>query len=119
MNLYTLRAANVKRCEKVFRPLHSWTPAEWACAMVGEAGEVCDAIKKLRRLDDYTNTAKDPQTRKEAVEAVAKELADTVTYCDLLAARLDIDLSEAIRLKFNEVSDRMKSGVKLGIFNGE
>lgn len=113
MNLYKLRIANVERCEQVFHPLNHWSPTDWACAMAGEAGETCNAVKKLRRLDDGTNTAKDPRTEAEHLESIASEIADTIIYCDLLAARLGIDLPDAIRRKFNEVSDRMKSNVRL------
>jgi NTP pyrophosphatase (non-canonical NTP hydrolase) len=109
MDFDDMRWANVRRCEKVFFPLASWTPAEWACALAGEAGEVCNAVKKLRRLTDGANTAKDPQTAVEAVDAIGKELADTVLYCDLLAARLGLNLGEEVKAKFNEVSRRMNS----------
>jgi NTP pyrophosphatase (non-canonical NTP hydrolase) len=81
--------------------------------MAGEAGEVCNAVKKLRRLEDGTNPAKDPQTESEAIKDIGAELADTVIYCDLLAARLGLDLSVEIRAKFNEVSRRMNSSVRL------
>jgi len=113
MNLTDLRHANTKRCEQVFHPIKDWSPTDWACAMAGEAGEVCNAVKKLRRVSDGTNTAKDPQTADECVKLIAKEIADTVIYLDLLAARLDINLETAVRQKFNEVSDRMKSDIKL------
>ncbi len=113
MNLSELRAANVERCEQVFHPLLSWSPTDWACAMAGEAGEACNEVKKLRRMADGTNTAKDPQTESEAVAAIGQELADTIIYADLLAARLGIDLSAAIRDKFNEVSRRMNSTVMI------
>lgn len=108
-----LRAANVKRCEEVFNPLNDWTIAEWACAMAGEAGEICNAVKKLRRLADGTNTDKDPQTEQEAIELIGKEIADTIIYLDLLAARLGIKLSDVVVLKFNEVSMRMNSSIQL------
>lgn len=113
MNLNELRTANVKRCEKVFHPLTEWNPAEWACAMAGEAGEACNVAKKITRLESGTNTAKDPQTMDECRQLMGKELADTVIYADLLAASLGINLGDAIRDKFNEVSERMKSDVKL------
>ncbi|MEW8120042.1 MAG: MazG-like family protein [Candidatus Thiodiazotropha sp.] len=113
MKLSVLRFANVKRCEEVFHPLNQWTATDWACAMAGEAGEVCNAVKKLRRLDDGTNTAKDPQTEEEALKAIGAELADTIIYCDLLAARLGLDLSVEIQAKFNEVSRRMNSDVRI------
>lgn len=94
-------------------PLQSWSPAEWACAAAGECGEACNAVKKLRRLEDGTNTAKDPQTEEEALGAIAGELADTVIYIDLLAARLGIDLGAAVRDKFNAVSRLRNSGFRL------
>jgi NTP pyrophosphatase (non-canonical NTP hydrolase) len=100
INLATFRAANVARCAEAFFPLEQWTPTEWALAVVGEAGEVANAVKKLNRGDGTP-------------EAVGAELADVVTYCDLLAARLGIDLSAALRLKFNEVSQRRGSTVTL------
>lgn len=113
MNLQTLRVQNIRRCEEVFHPLHDWSPTDWACAMGGEAGEVLNAVKKLRRLSDGTNTAKDPQNATEAISKVADELADTIIYADLLAARLGINLSESVVKKFNEVSELRGSNVKL------
>jgi NTP pyrophosphatase (non-canonical NTP hydrolase) len=72
--------------------------------MAGETGEACNAVKKLRRHEDGTNTTKDPATEEECIADVAVELADTVIYADLLAARLGIDLAEAVRSKFNAAS---------------
>ena len=100
-----LRKENVERCESAFHPINHWSPTDWACAMAGEAGEACNAVKKLRRHADGTNTAKDPATEAECVAAIGKELADTVIYADLLAARLGINLGEAVREKFNAVSE--------------
>ena len=119
MKLSVLRVANVRRCEEVFHSLHAWTPTDWACALAGEVGEACNAVKKLRRIADGTNTAKDPQTEAEAIKAIGAELADTIIYADLLAARLGIDLSYEIQCKFNEVSRRMNSTVRLGSLNPE
>ena len=31
--------------------LEEWSPLEWAGAMAGEAGEACNAAKKLKRLE--------------------------------------------------------------------
>lgn len=96
-----LREVNVTRCAASFRSLEDWGETDWACAMAGEAGEACNLIKKRRRGDGI------------AIEEVAKELADVVIYADLLAARMGIDLGEAIRKKFNEVSTRVDSAVRL------
>jgi NTP pyrophosphatase (non-canonical NTP hydrolase) len=84
--------------------------------MAGEAGEVCNAVKKLRRLAEGTNTAKDPQTEAECLKQIGEEIADTITYLDLLAARLGLDLSFEVQSKFNQVSSRMNSTVRLGDF---
>jgi NTP pyrophosphatase (non-canonical NTP hydrolase) len=92
-----LREANVGRCEDAFHPVDAWSPSDWACAVAGEVGEACNLIKKLRRGEDV------PQ------QDIAFELADAVTYLDLLAARLGIDLGEAVREKFNIVSERVHS----------
>lgn len=96
-----LRKANVARCNKDFRSLNEWSPLEWGGALAGEAGELCNFLKKLRRGE---------KIRKKDI---AYELADVVTYADLTAARLDIDLGKAVREKFNLVSKRKGSRFKL------
>ena len=108
-----LRIKNVQRCEDVFHPLNDWSASDWACAMAGECGEACNAVKKLKRCETKTNTVKDPQTPEECVKAIGKELADIVIYTDLLAAHLGIDLGQVVIEKFNEVSDRMGSYQRL------
>lgn len=96
-----LCVANAKRCEDVFHPIESWTPTDWACAMAGEAGEACNLVKKLRRGEDIQPGA------------IGHELADVVIYADLLCTRLGINLGELVRSKFNVVSERRGSEVKL------
>ena len=113
LSFHDLRKANVHRNNEVFSACNNWTPMEWACSVAGEAGEICNAVKKLRRMDEGTNTAKDPQTKEQAVHAVAMEMADTIIYIDLLAARLGINLDEAVTQKFNIVTDRMGAMVRL------
>jgi hypothetical protein len=44
---------------------------------------------------------------------LADELADVLTYLDLLAATLGVDLGRAAAQKFNEVSERVGSTVLL------
>jgi NTP pyrophosphatase (non-canonical NTP hydrolase) len=86
--------------------LEEWTPSDWACAMAGEAGEVCNAVKKLNRIDKGVQQSNGPKTRAEAVAAVAQEIGDTFLYLDLLAQRLGINMAEAIADTFNRVSER-------------
>lgn len=113
LNFETLREANVRRCEQVFHKVDEWTPTDWATAMAGECGEACNEVKKLRRLDNADADQDTAESRHWLKVKIAHELADLIIYADLLAARLDIDLSEAIKYKFNEVSDKRKSTVKL------
>lgn len=101
LSFFSFRAANVQRCEASFHMCDDWSPTDWATAMAGECGEACNLIKKLRRGEDIP------------VEQIGKELADLVTYADLLAHRLGINLGEAVRQKFNEVSKRVNSDVTL------
>lgn len=104
-----LRAANVARCEEVFHLLQDWTPTDWATAFGGEAGEAQNFVKKLRRLDGADANQDTNEHRIELIRNVGLELADTVIYADLLAARLGIDLGAAVREKFNLVSRERRS----------
>lgn len=98
-----LRKANIERCNSAFFPLLSKDGPWWGNAMAGECGEACNIIKKIDRDGDSP----------ELHAALAKELADVVTYADLLAARFGIDLGKAVIDKFNEVSERRGSLIKL------
>lgn len=100
-----LSKANEERC-RIFHEggIEEWSREKWFNAVVGEVGEFATWAKKLDR-GEITEI-------KFQYEA-AKELADIVTYIDLLAQKLGVDLGEAVRWKFNEVSDRINSTIKL------
>lgn len=85
----------------------TWTLPEWTNALAGEAGELCNVAKKTRR-----GLKTDP-TIDDARQEMAHELADIIIYADLVAQKLDIDLGAAVREKFNIVSDRRGSDLKL------
>jgi NTP pyrophosphatase (non-canonical NTP hydrolase) len=86
--------------------LEEWTIADWSNAMCGEAGEVANAVKKYRRLEDGLQQKSGPQTFEEAKEAIAKEIGDVYLYLDLLAQVLGVDIEDAIVSTFNRVSER-------------
>ena len=113
MRFDELRRANVARCEGAFHPIAAWSLGDWACAFAGEAGEACNVVKKLRRLDIGSGFRRDTEQETALLAALADEIADTVIYADLLAEAAGFDLGEAIRRKFNEVSDRVGSEVRL------
>ena len=100
---------NVTRTEKLFHPINSWSPTDWGCALAGETGEACNFIKKLKRLDFTPNLE---QVRDLKIK-IGKELADIICYADLLATSLGLNLGEEVIKKFNEVSDRHNSDIKL------
>lgn len=119
LNLRDLREASVKRCEQSFKSCEGWSSADWSNAMAGEAGEllevllplivktntICNLTKKVQRGDDMS------------LEEIGKEIADVVIYADLLSHRLGIDLSDAVRAKFDEVSERVGSEIRIGEIN--
>ncbi len=102
----TLRGGNIARIPQ-FRNARGllahnktgsdWSLNDWYTAMIGEAGEAGNLLKKVRRGDF---------TLLEAQEELAKEFADIVIYLDILANQCEINLGEAVMSKFNEVSQR-------------
>lgn len=88
------------------RGLEDWTVLEWAGAMAGEAGEACNAAKKVRRLELRLRQKKGPTDMASAVAKLAEEIADTYIYLDLLCARVGIDFRQAIIDKFNRTSEQ-------------
>lgn len=75
-----------------------WIPAQWFQAFVGEVGEYANWRKKYEHGDI---------THDQFMVEARKELADAQTYLDKLASCLGIDLGEATREKFNEISKRV------------
>lgn len=119
-----LREANRARCVQSYHPIAEWSPTDWATAMAGECGKACNKIERLRRLaatPESLSAQRAVQGQWSAADyeyaqligAAASELAGMIIYADLLAARLGIDLGEAIIEKFNLASERISSTVRL------
>lgn len=110
----TLRSANEARLPEFKDALGNicheiadgsdWSPNDWAVAMVGEAGEACNVLKKVRRGD---------LTLEEAMPKLEQEFADVIIYMDLLAKRVGINLGEAVMETFNAKSVQVGSRVRL------
>lgn len=98
------RKANVARCIK-WHPegIESWSPSDWLTAVTGELGELASLLKMRNRERDNLAGNKFSPTDKQ----IADELADVLTYLDLLAAVLKVDLGDAAIVKFNEISERV------------
>lgn len=87
------------------RGLDSWSPADWAVALAGEVGELCNVVKKLNRVRDKIGGNK--ESEQQLFQMLRDEVADVYLYLDLFATRMHIDLGLAVRDKFNNVSERM------------
>lgn len=112
-----VHAANFERCRRWhpgFPDDEDWSLADWCLAMVGEAGEAANVVKKIHRAKYGLRGRLDPPMQ-ELIEALAEELADVFLYLDLLACKARIDLPAAIVAKFNAVSERQDFPERLAI----
>jgi len=106
LDLAVLRAVNQERARYWhLKGRRSWSTLEWAGAMCGEAGEAANVAKKILRVDLSIDSANN-EDRGLLKQKLAKELADTIIYADLVAASEGIDLAKAVVETFNQVSDR-------------
>lgn len=115
LNLSALRDVNVRRMRRWHGDADEWSGADWSNAMAGECGEACNIVKKLRRHETHTGTSYNTPPPDELLFALAEELADVVTYCDLLAHKYGIDLAHAVITKFNKVSAAQDFPERLGL----
>lgn len=130
-----LRDANSRRCEAAYHPVGAWSMTDWLTAVAGEVGELvkelepypsayylglsvskatgylANAIKNMRRKETEGWSAH--RIKEHSKQAIADEAADVAIYLDLLCYRFGIDLGGAVRKKFNEVSDRTGTDIKL------
>lgn len=110
LTLAKIREANLARDAEVFQEVGVWSAADWAVAFAGEVGEALNKLKKLRKAHGGHVKWRPGQVTKEDV---GEELADALVYMDLLAYCIGIDLEEAYRKKFNRVSRAINSKVRL------
>jgi len=78
-----------------------------ALGLAGEAGEVCEKVKKMFRDDDGV-----PSDAK--IEEVKKELGDVLWYVANLAADFDLELSDIAQFNINKLFSRQERGVLKG-----
>ena len=104
--LKQLKYANKDRVPEFGHELNDWSLTDWGNAVAGETGELCNVLKKIHRGDMTLDEANNK-------ELIADEAADIVCYLDLLCQRAGVDLQTAIVNKFNKVSDRINSDIKI------
>jgi NTP pyrophosphatase (non-canonical NTP hydrolase) len=103
------REANLARCRRWhdgFPEADSWSLADWSNALCGEAGELANVVKKIRRHETgHKPGAQDPSLD-ELHAMAADEIGDVFAYLDLVATRLGLRLEDCAVRKFNRVSER-------------
>lgn len=84
---------NRRRCESpngFNHQLSDWNLSDWGVAVAGEAGEMCNVIKKLNRYRD--GISGNTKSREELMEDLKREIGDVAVYLDLLAQAIGCDL---------------------------
>ena len=99
MDLSDLRAANIKR-QIEWEGDEKTDLAFRALEVAGEAGELCEAVKK------YLRAALGVAGTTATKEDIAREMGDVLISLDLLAIHLGIDLEAATAMKFNATSEK-------------
>jgi NTP pyrophosphatase (non-canonical NTP hydrolase) len=85
--------------------LDSWSLSDWAVALAGETGELCNVVKKLNRVrDGIAGNKEHPESLRQML---GDEIADVYIYLDLFARRAGFNLEEVVRRKFNATSERV------------
>jgi NTP pyrophosphatase (non-canonical NTP hydrolase) len=104
--LKELRYANLIRAEEWDGNIDAGALYK-ATELGGEVGEALNVVKKLERERLGMRGSRDTE------EHLAEELADIIICTDLLAMSYGIDLTEAVRTKFNKTSDSIGLETKL------
>jgi NTP pyrophosphatase (non-canonical NTP hydrolase) len=119
MDMTKFSKTNRARCESPTgfnHQLSSWSLSDWFTATLGEFGEAANIAKKLNRVRDGIPGNK--ETEAELRGKLARELADTFIYLDLLSQAAGIDLAAAVRFVFNAKSEQLGCRIRAGA-NGE
>lgn len=96
MGLSMLQRQIEQDSEKYF-PEVAINPLYLACALAGEAGEICNDVKKWYRYGFDENFAGAEESGH--LEAVKQELPDVLIYLCMMATHLGVDLQEEYEKK--------------------
>lgn len=107
-------------------PRQDWTLADWGNAMGGECGEAQNVIKKIRRVQTGTDLGPDDPSLDDLFHMLGDEIADTITYADLLLTRAcqvakemgvnwNPTMEDVLVRKFDRVSERQGFPERMGL----
>ena len=103
-----LRVLNRLRCSRWHDPMtDDWTLGDWGNAFGGEAGELQNVVKKLRRHESGASLTYNTPERDALLAKFEEEVADVLLYLDLLCWKAGVSPNQVIRGlrdKFNLVS---------------
>lgn len=85
-----------------------------AMGLAGEAGEVCDKIKKHWRNYNTAATNLHLHLTDDQVDEIVKEIGDVLWYCAALSTELGVDLSDVARINLEKLYDRRERNVIKG-----
>lgn len=112
LDLAAFSKINRQRCESpdgFNHKLDSWSLSDWFTAVLGELGEAANVAKKLNRVRDGIPGNK--EGTQELLAKLARELADTFIYLDLLAQAAGVDLPSTVVEVFNAKSKEIGSSI--------
>jgi NTP pyrophosphatase (non-canonical NTP hydrolase) len=114
MEMEHFARVNLTRCLR-WHPegLNSWSLSDWAVALAGETGELCNVVKKLNRIRDQLAGNKAGVDEAGLRAALADEIGDVFAYLDLVAQAAGLSLEHCARDKFNRVSERLNMPERL------
>lgn len=108
MNLKEFSQMNLERSESpngFNHQLGLWSLSDWFTAVLGELGEAANVAKKLNRVRD--GIPGNDETEQQLKDNLARELADTFIYLDLLCQSVGVDLSEIVPKVFDAKSKKI------------
>jgi hypothetical protein len=101
LDLEQLQQVCLKRCREVFDGVGGWTVLEWAGAANGASGKAMDLCRRMRLGEPV-----DP-------DEIMRELATSIIYQAILAAKINGHLDDAIREEFNRKSAELGVSFRL------
>lgn len=106
ITLRQFQVLNERRVPAFGATLEGQSLREWCCELAEEAGEVCGVAKKLARASHPTDPKKDITGKpRKTMSDLADEIGDVVTVAAIVASRAGIDFEQAVKVKWNKVSE--------------
>ena len=82
-----------------------------AMGIAGEAGELCDKVKKYWRNYDVSVEELEKQLTKEQREEIVKEMGDVLWYLGAMCTELGIHMEDMATANIIKLQDRRERGV--------